>query len=175
MRGAFANVRLRNRMVDVEGGYTKHQPDGTQVSMYDAAMKYDKEGVPLIVIAGDEYGTGSARDWAAKGTRLLGVRAVIANSFERIHRSNLVGLGVLPCQLPLGVTASTLDLAGDESYDLVGLDDNAQPQQTVTLVITRKSGAAERVPLLLRLDTPAEIEYVKHGGILPYVLQEITA
>lgn len=175
MRGAFANVRLRNRMVDVEGGFTKHQPDGAQMSMYDAAMKYDKEGVPLIVIAGDEYGTGSARDWAAKGTRLLGVRAVIANSFERIHRSNLVGLGVLPCQLPAGVTASTLNLAGDESYDLVGLDDNAQPRQTVTLVITRSNGAVERVPLMLRLDTPAEIEYVKHGGILPYVLSGLAA
>ncbi len=175
MRGAFANVRLRNRMVDVEGGITKHQPDGAQMSIYDAAMKYEKEGVPLVVIAGEEYGTGSARDWAAKGTRLLGVRAVIANSFERIHRSNLVGLGVLPCQLPGGVTAETLKLSGDETFDLIGLSDQATPRQTVTLVITRKNGGTERVPLTLRLDTPAETDYVRHGGILPYVLAGMTA
>ena len=176
MRGTFANVRLRNQMVPgVEGGYTLHQPDGEQMTMFDAAMRYAGEGVPLFVIAGEEYGTGSARDWAAKGTRLLGVRAVIAGSFERIHRSNLVGMGVLPCQLPAGVTAVTLGLTGDEQFDLVGLDEGTQPRATVTLVVTRKNGQQHRVELTLRLDTPAELEYVRHGGILPYVLAGLTA
>ncbi|MDB5812123.1 MAG: aconitate hydratase 1 [Betaproteobacteria bacterium] len=176
MRGAFANVRLRNQIVPgVEGGYTKHQPDGEQMTMYDAAMRYDSEAVPLIVIAGEEYGTGSARDWAAKGTRLLGVRAVIANSFERIHRSNLVGMGVLPCQLPAGLTADSLGLKGDETYELTGLDDQAKPRQALTLVVRRANASEERVPLTLRLDTPAEVDYVRCGGILPYVLTELTA
>jgi len=138
-------------------------------------MLYEKERVPLIVIAGEEYGTGSARDWAAKGTRLLGVRAVVAASFERIHRSNLVGMGVLPCQLPAGVTAATLRLTGDEVFDLTGLSDRAKPRQAVMLVIKRANGKEERVPLTLRLDTPAEIDYVRHGGILPYVLAGFTA
>ncbi|HSQ03812.1 MAG TPA: hypothetical protein VLN59_07245 [Burkholderiales bacterium] len=133
------------------------------------------ERVPLVVVAGEEYGTGSARDWAAKGTRLLGVRAIIAGSFERIHRSNLVGMGVLPCQLPAGTTAATLRLDGTEQFDLVGLDENARPRQAVTLVIHRANGVVENVPLMLRLDTPAEIEYVKRGGIMPYVLEEIVA
>jgi aconitate hydratase len=176
VRGAFANARLRNEMVPgVEGGYTKHQPDGAQMTIYDAAMRYEKDGVPLIVIAGEEYGTGSARDWAAKGTRLLGVRAVIAASFERIHRSNLVGMGVLPCQLPPGVTAASLGLTGEEVFDLIGLDDNAKPRQSVMLVVKRKNGKEEHVALTLRLDTPAEIDYVRHGGILPYVLAGLTA
>ena len=133
-----------------------------------------QKGVPLIVIAGEEYGTGSARDWAAKGTRLLGVRAVIAGSFERIHRSNLVGMGVLPCQLPAGTTAATLALDGTETFDLVGLDDTAKPGQALTLVVHRANGKTEKVPVTLRLDTPAEIDYVRHGGIMPYVLAEIT-
>ena len=176
VRGAFANQRLRNQMVPgVEGGYTKHQPDGQQMTIYDAAMRYEKHGVPLIVIAGEEYGTGSARDWAAKGTRLLGVRAVIAASFERIHRSNLVGMGVLPCQLPVGVTAATLGLTGEEEFDLIGLGDQAKPRQAVTLVIRRKNGQEERVTLTLRLDTPAELDYVRNGGILPYVLAGLTS
>jgi aconitate hydratase len=176
VRGTFANVRLRNMMTPgVEGGVTKHQPDGEQTSIYQAAMRYAKEKVPLFVIAGEEYGTGSARDWAAKGTRLLGVRAIVAGSFERIHRSNLVGMGVLPCQLPAGVTAATLRLDGRESFDLVGLDANARPRQAVTLVIHRVDGSRENVALTLRLDTPAEVNYVRHGGIMPYMLEELVA
>ena len=138
VRGAFANVRLRNLMVPgVEGGVTAHQPSGERLSIYDAAMRYGKERVPLVVVAGEEYGTGSARDWAAKATRLLGVRAVIACSFERIHRSNLVGMGVLPLQFPLGTTAQTLGLEGSETFDLLGLADDAALGQKVTLVVHR--------------------------------------
>lgn len=175
MRGTFANVRLKNLMVPgIEGGMTVHQPGGEQMSIYDAAMRYAADGVPLIVVAGEEYGTGSARDWAAKGTRLLGVRAVVANSFERIHRSNLVGMGVLPCQLPPTVTAATLKLNGSEVFDIVGLPGSAKPGRTLTLVIHRINGSVDEVPLILRLDTPAEIDYVRHGGIMPYVLSEIT-
>ena len=175
MRGTFANVRLKNLMVPgVEGGVTVHQPSGERTTIYDAAMRYASESVPLVVIAGEEYGTGSARDWAAKGTRLLGVRAVVAQSFERIHRSNLVGMGVLPCQLPTGVTAATLGLDGSETYDVVGVSDGIGPRQQVKLVIRRANGETLEVPLTLRLDTPAEIEYVRHGGIMPYVLAEIT-
>jgi aconitate hydratase len=180
VRGTFANIRLRNIITPgIEGGVTMHQPSGEQLSIYDAAMRYATEKVPLIVIAGEEYGTGSARDWAAKGTRLLGVRVVVANSFERIHRSNLVGLGVVPCQLPAGVTVATLGLTGDETYDVLGLDDRAKPRQPLTLVIHRadgsKEGRTENVTLTLRLDTQAEIEYVKRGGILPYVLEGLAA
>jgi aconitate hydratase len=175
MRGTFANVRLKNLMVPgVEGGVTVHQPSAQQTTIYDAAIRYAADRVPLVVIAGEEYGTGSARDWAAKGTRLLGVRAVVASSFERIHRSNLVGMGVLPCQLPAGVTAATLGLDGSETYDIVGLSDRVEPRQQVTLVITRTNGERQEVPLTLRLDTPAEVEYQRHGGIMPYVLSEIT-
>jgi len=145
------------------------------MAIYDAAMRYATEKTPLIVIAGEEYGTGSARDWAAKGTRLLGVRVVIANSFERIHRSNLVGMGVLPCQLPAGVTPATLKLDGRETFDLIGLDKNAKPRQTVTLVIHRSDGKQDKVELTLRLDTPAEVNYVRHGGIMPYMLDELVA
>jgi aconitate hydratase len=176
VRGTFANVRLRNLMVPgVEGGVTVHQPAGEQTSIYDAAMRYAKEKVPLFVIAGEEYGTGSARDWAAKGTRLLGVRAIVAGSFERIHRSNLVGMGVLPCQLPAGVTAATLNLKGDEQFDLTGLGPDAKPRQALTLVIRRANGIEDTVPLVLRLDTPAEIDYVRSGGIMPYILGELAA
>ncbi len=176
VRGTFANVRLRNMMVPgVEGGVTAHQPGGEQMSIYEAAMRYAADKVPLFVIAGEEYGTGSARDWAAKGTRLLGVRAIIAASFERIHRSNLVGMGVLPCQLPAGVTAATLKLDGRERFDLTGLDANAKPRQSVTLVIHRADGREDRVALTLRLDTPAEVNYVRHGGIMPYMLNELVA
>ena len=175
MRGTFANQRLKNLMVPgVEGGVTVHQPSGEQTTIYEAAMRYAAEKVPLVVVAGEEYGTGSARDWAAKGTRLLGVRAVVANSFERIHRSNLVGMGVLPCQLAAGTTAATLALDGSETFDLLGLSDDAKPGQALTLVVRRANGAAERVPVTLRLDTPAEVEYVRHGGIMPYVLAELT-
>jgi aconitate hydratase len=137
-------------------------------------MRYASESVPLVVIAGEEYGTGSARDWAAKGTRLLGVRAVIANSFERIHRSNLVGMGVLPCQLSEATTATTLALDGSEGFDLIGLDDHAKPGKGLTLVVHRVDGRTDKVPITLRLDTPAEVDYVRHGGIMPFVLSEIT-
>jgi len=174
VRGAFANVRMRNQMVPgVEGGVTRHYPDGREMPIFDAAMAYADEGVPLFVFAGEEYGTGSARDWAAKGTRLLGVRAVIARSFERIHRSNLVGLGVLPCQLPEGVSAATLKLSGEETFDLVGLAEPVKTRQPVTLRIHRRDGSSEEVTLTLRLDTPAEIDYVRQGGILPFILSEL--
>jgi aconitate hydratase len=174
VRGTFANVRLKNLMVPgVEGGITVHQPSGERTTIYDAAMRYAADKVPLIVVAGEEYGTGSARDWAAKGTRLLGVRAVVANSFERIHRSNLVGMGVLPCQLAAGTTAAMLKLDGSESYDLGALSDDVKPGQALTLVVHRAGGAVDKVPVTLRLDTPAEIEYVRHGGIMPYVLAEL--
>jgi aconitate hydratase len=170
MRGTFANVRLRNHMLPgSEGGVTARQPGGQQTTIYDAAIAYAGEGVPLVVFAGEEYGTGSARDWAAKGTRLLGVRAVIAASFERIHRSNLVGMGVLPCQLPAGVTWRTLGLRGDESFDLLGLGDDATPRQDLTLRIRRADGSIQELALLLRLDTAAEVSYARSGGILPYI------
>ncbi len=176
VRGTFANIRLRNRMTPgIEGGVTLHQPSGEQMSIYDAAMRHAAEHTPLIVIAGEEYGTGSARDWAAKGTRLLGVRVVIANSFERIHRSNLVGLGVVPCQLPTGVTVATLGLTGSETFDVLGLSINATPRQPVTLAIHHADGRHQNVTVTLRLDTQAEIEYVKRGGILPYVLEGLAA
>ena len=176
VRGTFANIRLRNLMTPgVEGGVTVHQPSGAQMSIYDAAMRYADEQTPLIVIGGEEYGTGSARDWAAKGTRLLGVRVVIANSFERIHRSNLVGMGVVPCQLPAGVNVATMGLTGTETYDVLGLNATVKPRQPVTLVIRHTDGRKETVVLTLRLDTQAEIEYVKRGGILPYVLEGLAA
>jgi aconitate hydratase len=145
------------------------------MSIYDAAMKYRAAGVPLVVIAGQEYGTGSSRDWAAKGTNLLGVKAVVARSFERIHRSNLVGMGVLPLQFKEGTTAQSLQLDGTETYDIVGLDANLKPQQNLTLKITRKDGGVEEVPVRCRIDTPIEIDYYQHGGILPYVLRHLMA
>jgi aconitate hydratase len=148
---------------------------GEQMSIYDAAMKYRAAGVPLVVIAGQEYGTGSSRDWAAKGTNLLGVKAVVARSFERIHRSNLVGMGVLPLQFKEGTTAQSLQLDGTETYDIVGLDANLKPQQNLTLKITRKDGGVEEVPVRCRIDTPIEIDYYQHGGILPYVLRHLMA
>ncbi len=176
VRGTFANVRIKNLLVPgVEGGVTVHQPSGERLSIFDAAMRYEKEGVPLLVFAGQEYGTGSSRDWAAKGTRLLGVRAVVAQSFERIHRSNLVGMGVLPCQFQDGTNAQALRLDGGESFDLLGLEAGLKPRGVLTLVIHRKNGSSERVPLTLRIDTPVEVDYYTHGGILPYVLRQILA
>jgi len=173
-RGTFANVRIKNLMVPgTEGGVTVHHPDGEQMSIYDAAMKYQAEGMPLVILAGHEYGTGSSRDWAAKGTRLLGVKAVVAASFERIHRSNLVGMGVLPLQFSEGTSAQTLGLNGSETYAVTGLSDAIQPGQMVTLEITRKDGKSESVPVKLRIDTPIEIDYYRHGGILPFVLREL--
>jgi aconitate hydratase len=175
IRGAFSNPQLKNFMMGgVEGGVTLHQPGGDRLSIYDAAMRYRAEQVPLIVIAGEEYGTGSARDWAAKASRLLGVRAVIASSFERIHRSNLVGMGVLPCQFAPGMNSATYALDGSEVFDLVGLDEQVKPGASLTLVIRRNSGDVERIRLTLRLDTLMEVDYVRRGGIMPYVLNELT-
>jgi aconitate hydratase len=173
-RGTFANVRIKNLMVPgVEGGVTAFQPTKEQMSIYDAAMRYQSAQTPLIVIAGQEYGTGSSRDWAAKGTRLLGVKAVIAQSFERIHRSNLVGMGVLPCQFKEGTTAQTLRLAGTEVFDLVGLEAGIKPGQDVALLIHRANDETESVPVILRIDTPVEVDYYQHGGILLYVLRQL--
>jgi aconitate hydratase len=176
VRGTFANVRIKNLMVPgVEGGVTVHQPDGKRMTIHEAALAYQQEGVPLVVLAGQEYGTGSSRDWAAKGTRLLGVRAVIARSFERIHRSNLVGMGVLPCQFEEGASAQQLGLDGTERYDLVGADGPLAPRQRLTLLVRRADGREEQIPVTLRIDTPIEVEYFRHGGILPFVLRQIAA
>ncbi len=173
-RGTFANVRIKNLMVPgVEGGVTIHYPSGEQMSIFEAAARYQEERTPLVVIAGHEYGTGSSRDWAAKGTRLLGVKMVIAASFERIHRSNLVGMGVLPLQFPEGVTAQTLNLNGSETFSIRGLSNSVRPRQALTLEIKRQDGGAEKVSLILRIDTPIEVDYYRHGGILPFVLREI--
>jgi aconitate hydratase len=175
-RGTFANVRIKNLMVPgVEGGVTKFQPGGEETSIFDAAMKYAEKSTPLIILAGHEYGTGSSRDWAAKGTKLLGVRVVVAQSFERIHRSNLVGMGVLPLQFKEGVSAQTLKLDGSETYDVIGLNAQIKPQQDLTLRITRSNGKAEEVPVTCRIDTPIEIDYYQHGGILPFVLRQLVA
>ena len=174
-RGTFANVRIKNLMLGGKEGGNTLGPDGVETSIYDASMAYQKQGTPLIVLAGQEYGTGSSRDWAAKGTNLLGVKVVVAQSFERIHRSNLVGMGVLPLQFKEGTTAQTLQLDGTETYDVVGLSPAVKPQQDLTLRITRKSGAVQDVPVTCRIDTPIEIDYYQHGGILPYVLRQIAA
>jgi aconitate hydratase len=184
-RGTFANVRIKNLMVPgTEGGVTKYygpatgpaaSTSGEQMSIYDAAMKYQKDNVPLVILAGHEYGTGSSRDWAAKGTRLLGVKAVIAASFERIHRSNLVGMGVLPLQFPEGTNAQTLNLDGSEVFSITGLSDSIEPGKTVTLEIERKNGGRDSVPVRLRIDTPIEIDYYRHGGILQFVLRQLLA
>ncbi|WP_149135539.1 aconitate hydratase AcnA [Cupriavidus campinensis] len=182
MRGTFANVRIKNLMIPpkadgsrVEGGLTLHQPTGEQMSIYDAAMKYIAEGTPTVVIGGEEYGTGSSRDWAAKGTQLLGVKAVVARSFERIHRSNLVGMGVLPLQFKGGDSAQSLGIIGNETFDVEGIEGDLKPQQDVVLVIHRANGDTQRVPVLLRIDTPIEVDYYNHGGILPFVLRQLLA
>jgi aconitate hydratase len=174
-RGTFANVRIKNLMLGGEEGGNTIGADGAKTSIYDAAMAYQKAGTPLIIIAGQEYGTGSSRDWAAKGTNLLGVKVVVAQSFERIHRSNLVGMGVLPLQFKDGTTAQTLKLDGSETYDVIGLDANIKPQQDLTLKITRKDGSVENINVRCRIDTPIEIDYYQHGGILPYVLRQLVA
>jgi aconitate hydratase len=176
LRGAFANVRIKNLMVPgVEGGVTLHQPSGDQMGIYDAAARYRKEGVPLIVLAGEEYGTGSSRDWAAKAPYLLGIKVVVARSFERIHRTNLIGMGVLPCQLKGSDSVASLAIDGTETFDLTGVEGELVPRQDVTLTIHRKDGSSRKVALTLRADTPIEIEYLRHGGILPFVLREIMA
>jgi aconitate hydratase len=174
MRGTFANTRIKNEMAPgTEGGVTRHMPDGTQMPIYDAAMKYIAEGTPLIIVAGKEYGTGSSRDWAAKGTRLLGVKAVIAESFERIHRSNLVGMGILPLQFLEGTDRKTLKLDGSEKFDLLGFSDVLSPRMEIALTIHRADGQINVAPLLCRIDTLDEIEYYKNGGILQYVLRNM--
>ena len=171
MRGTFANIRIRNEMIaGIEGGITRHMPSGEQMPIYDAAMRYKAEGVPLMIFGGKEYGMGSSRDWAAKGTMLLGVKAVVAESFERIHRSNLVGMGVLPLLFPLNVDRHTLELAGDETFDLVGLE-TVTPRMRVPLRIHRANGVTDEVSLICRVDTLDEVEYYRHGGILQYVLR----
>jgi len=182
MRGTFANVRVKNLMLPpkadgsrVEGGLTLHQPSGEQMPIYDAAMKYMAAGVPTVVFGGEEYGTGSSRDWAAKGTMLLGVKAVVARSFERIHRSNLIGMGVLPLQFKGSDSVPSLGINGDETVEVRGIEGEIKPQQDVTVVITRKDGSKTEVTVKLRVDTPIEVDYYKHGGILPFVLRELLA
>ena len=182
MRGTFANVRIKNLMIPVkpdgsrvEGGITLHQPSGEEMSIYDAAMRYVDAGTPTMVFGGEEYGTGSSRDWAAKGTQLLGVKAVIARSFERIHRSNLVGMGVLPLQFLGSDSTESLGITGHETFDLKGIEGEIKPQQQATLVIHRADGSKQDVKVLLRIDTPIEVDYYKHGGILPFVLRQLLA
>ena len=174
MRGTFANVRIKNEMLDgVEGGFTKFVPTGEQMAIYDAAMKYQEKDTPLVVVAGKEYGTGSSRDWAAKGTRLLGVRAVVAESYERIHRSNLIGMGVMPLQFPEGADRKSLKLTGEETISIEGLSGDIKPGQTLTMTVTYKDGSTETCDLKSRIDTANEAVYFKHGGILHYVVREM--
>jgi aconitate hydratase len=174
VRGTFANIRLKNLMVPgVEGGVTAHQPSGERMDIYDAAERYRTEGVPLVVIAGKEYGSGSSRDWAAKGTLLLGVRAVLAESYERIHRSNLVGMGVLPLQFQPGQNAESLGLTGRERFGVAGLSGELRPRQEVTVQVERPDGTATSFAAVARLDTPVEIDYYRNGGILPAVLRKL--
>ena len=185
MRGTFANVRIKNLMLPArpdgsreEGGYTLYQAEGEdkggKLAIYDAAMKYMAAGIPTVIFAGEEYGTGSSRDWAAKGTQLLGIKAVVAKSFERIHRSNLIGMGVLPLQFKPGESWETLALKGDETVDVL-LDAEVKPQSTAKLVITRADGTQKTVDVVLRIDTAIEVDYYKHGGILPFVLRQLLA
>ncbi len=180
MRGTFANIRIKNEMVRgedgkvKEGGFTKHWPDGTEMAIYDAAMKYAADGVPLVVMAGVEYGNGSSRDWAAKGTNLLGVKAVIAQSFERIHRSNLVGMGIIPFVFEDGQSWKSLGLKGDEIVSITGLTD-ISPRKKMKAEITSADGTTFEVPIICRIDTLDELEYVRNGGILHYVLRNLAA
>ncbi len=172
-RGTFANIRIRNQLAPgTEGGVTRHLPDGAVLSIYDAAMKYKEEGVPLVILAGEEYGTGSSRDWAAKGTMLLGVRAVLASSFERIHRSNLVGMGVLPLVLPK--PWRELGLTGEERFDIPA-DSQLKPRSTITVRAVAADGSAKEIPVRVRIDTPVELDYYRHGGILQSVLRKLLA
>jgi aconitate hydratase len=181
MRGTFANIRIKNQMVKdaagnvVEGGFTIHQPSGEQMPIYDAAMRYKEEGVPLVVLAGKEYGTGSSRDWAAKGTNLLGVRAVVAESFERIHRSNLVGMGIVPLVFEGEDGWASLGIKGDEIVTLKGIEENLTPRKKMTLEVKSADGTVKSVPLVCRIDTLDELEYYRNGGILPYVLRQLAA
>ena len=175
-RGTFANIRIRNLLAPgTEGGVTRHLPDGEQMSVYEASLKYQEEGVPLVVLAGKEYGTGSSRDWAAKGTRLLGVRAVIAASYERIHRSNLVGMGVLPLEFTDGQSWQSLGLTGEEVFDIAGLDDSLKPLSTLEVTATAADGTSKTFATRVRIDTAVELDYYKNGGILQYVLRDLAA
>ena len=173
MRGTFANIRLRNQLVEKAGGFTRHFPDGEETSIYEASRQYQEDGVPLVVLAGKEYGSGSSRDWAAKGTNLLGVRAVIAESFERIHRSNLVGMGVLPLQFPEGESAASLGLDGTETFTITGYADQLNAGELPREVDVTAGDVSFKARL--RIDTPKEVEYYRHGGILLYVLRELAS
>jgi aconitate hydratase len=176
MRGTFANIRIKNQMVPgVEGGFTLHYPDKQRMTMYDAAMRYKAENVPLVVFAGKEYGTGSSRDWAAKGSVLLGIRAVVTQSFERIHRSNLIGMGVLPLVFEEGTSWQSLGLKGDEQVTIRGLHGELKPRQKLMAEIVSGNGTLKRVPLICRIDTLDELDYFKNGGILQYVLRHLAA
>ncbi|MDA9190364.1 aconitate hydratase, partial [Alphaproteobacteria bacterium] len=176
MRGTFANIRLKNEAAaGTTGGYGVHIPSGDVAPIYDVAMRYAKENTPLVVIGGKEYGTGSSRDWAAKGTRLLGVSAVIVESFERIHRSNLIGMGVLPLQFTNGDTRETLSLTGSEVIDIDGIADGVTPAKQMQATITYQDGSKKQISLLARIDTAGEAEYFRHGGILQYVLRQLAA
>ncbi|MGC9136276.1 aconitate hydratase AcnA [Caldivirga sp.] len=173
VRGGFSNIKLRNLMVNRDGGYTVHWPDGKVMTVYDAAVQYQSEGIPLVVFAGKQYGSGSSRDWAAKATLLLGVKAVIAESFERIHRSNLVDMGVLPIQLPEGVSWKNLGLTGNEIVDIIGIEGGLEPRKKLTIRITKPDGSVKEVEAIARLDNEVEVEYYRHGGILPYMLRKL--
>ncbi len=174
MRGTFANIRIRNELTPgIEGGVTRLLPGNEVMPIYDAAMAYKQKNVPLIILAGAEYGTGSSRDWAAKGTLLLGVKAVIAISYERIHRSNLVGMGVLPLQFMPGENAKTLGLTGEEEFDIDGLNDDLKPRSQITVKAVAANGSVKTFEALVRIDTPVEIDYYRNGGILPTVLRNL--
>jgi aconitate hydratase len=174
MRGTFANIRLRNQLAPgTEGGWTKLVPEGDVMTIYDASVRYREAGVPLFIIAGKEYGSGSSRDWAAKGTLLLGVKAVIAESFERIHRSNLVNMGVLPLQFAEGESAATHKLTGHELFDIVGVGESLRPRGSVTVRAACEDGSVQELTAVARIDTPEELVAFRHGGILPYVLRQL--
>jgi aconitate hydratase len=172
VRGTFGNIRLRNQLVDREGSYTLHFPDGEETTIYEASLRYGEENVPLVVLAGKEYGSGSSRDWAAKGSFLLGVRAVIAESFERIHRSNLIGMGVLPLQYSEGESAESLGLSGNESFDISGLA-GLEPGKKLTVKVTGDEGEEKEFEVKARVDSPVEVEYLRNGGILQTVLRQM--
>ena len=171
IRGTFGNVRIKNKLATKEGGWTIHHPTGEEMPVYDAAIKYREEGTPLVVLAGKEYGSGSSRDWAAKGTNLLGVRAVIAESFERIHRSNLVGMGVLPLTFKNGESYSSLGLTGKETFDIEGISEGLSPRKDLKVTATKEDGSTVTFDVMANLNSEIEIAYYKHGGILQYVLR----
>ena len=175
VRGTFANIRIRNQLAPgTEGGVTKHLPSGEVMSIYDASMRYQEEGVPLVVLGGTEYGTGSSRDWAAKGTMMLGVKAVITSSYERIHRSNLVGMGVLPLEFADGATWQSLGLTGEEVIEIPELSNELEPRSTITVQATGSDGQTKSFPCVVRIDTPVEMQYYRNGGILPTVLRNLS-